>query len=129
MTNRDELIGRLEIRCFNCFLVMGESKRFAHTCTDMCKQRHEAARALREDQEELELLRTGAVYEKCQELIATIAAHEATIKELQTIRDWVATDHRFPYLQLPPRVIKALDAAKGEPLRNPVHESLAGGDA
>jgi len=59
----------------------------------------------------------------------TLAAHEATIKELQTIRDWVATDHRFPYLQLPPRVIKALDAAKGEPLRNPVHESLAGGDA
>ena len=85
MTNRDELIGRLEIRCFNCFLVMGESKRFAHTCTDMCKQRHEAARALREDQEELELLRTGAVYEKCQELIATLTAHEATIAELRDV--------------------------------------------
>ena len=72
---------------------------------------------------------TDRTREYIRSLEATIAAHEATIKELQTIRDWVATDHRFPYLQLPPRVIKALDAAKGEPLRNPVHESLAGGDA
>jgi hypothetical protein len=45
------------------------------------------------------------------------------IESLIHIRNWVATSVRFPYLTLPPDVIKALDATKEIPGATSIHEA------
>jgi len=52
------------------------------------------------------------VCEAALERIEELEAHEYTARPLMKIRNWVATDTRFPYIRLPVEIIKALDATR-----------------